>query len=106
MDERVQLRLAIQTGLLTNITPAMRVICVDMDDGVIRLSALLEREPTQEEEEMLLDAALDAAGDFPRVMKAEVRCVVESRSMADLMGGLHKSPLGYVVYARHEKVYG
>jgi hypothetical protein len=104
--ERVRLLLAIQTGLLSNVTPAMRVICVRLVDGVIELTAFFEREPSEDEREMLLDASLDAANAFVREVEAKVECIVDEREMGELMRHLNAQPRGALVYMRHELGYG
>lgn len=106
MLDRIRLRLAVQVALLTNVTAAVRAICVDLAEGTVRLTVYFERSPTSQEEEMLFDAAVETAGDFPENLDAAVDCLVDARPMAELMGALKRDPKGYLVYARHEDGYG
>lgn len=106
MDNRVRLRLATQVGLLTNVTGAMRAICVSLVDNEVRLLAYFDRVPTEDERDMLVDAAVETAGDFPDNLGADVECIVDLRPMRELMGALREANQGYLVYARHEDGYG
>lgn len=70
---------AIQVGLQFNITPAMRFIYVDLRGQTIRLTAYFERDPTEEEREMLLDAAVEAGAQAKVLLEFDVRCIRDDR---------------------------
>ncbi len=87
---------AIQVGLQFNITPAMRFIYVDLRGQTIRLTAYFEGDPTDEEREMLLDAAIEAGAQAESLLEVDVRCIRDDRLF-------HLIPSeGDLVYARHE----
>ena len=62
-NDDVQLRLAIQRGLLSNVPSSVRFICVKLEADHLAMVACFSSEPA--ETENLLDAGFEAAGDFP-----------------------------------------
>ena len=101
----VRLRLAIQVGLLTNVPSSARIIWVNLIGDQIRLTVVFERQPTDDERELLIDAACEAEGDFERILETLVEFLVDTRPMATLMKDI-PDERGYMVYARYEDDYG
>jgi hypothetical protein len=92
----VTLRLAVQVGLQFNITPSMRGIFASLQGNVLKLVAYFDKDPTQEERDLLVDAASEVSGQFPELLDVEVECVWDARAFDEL------PKKGALVYARHE----
>lgn len=87
---------AIQVGLQFNITPAMRFIFINLEADTIWLKAYFDREPTDAEREMLLEAAVEAGGHAEEVLNVDVKCVCDTRPFQSI------PQVGSLVFARHE----
>ena len=105
-NDDVQLRLAIQRGLLWNVPSSVRFICVKLEADHLAMVACFSSEPTEDEKENLLDAGFEAAGDFPGNITVGLKCIVDDRPMGMLIPEIKKANFGRTVYARHEEGYG
>jgi hypothetical protein len=93
----VLLRLSAQRALLGAIPPPLRAVSAAIDSHVIRWRAVFEREPTEDEAELLSVAATEVIADFPEGYLLEEEFVV-----MDPPGQIES--LTFSLYKRHELV--
>ena len=65
MSFRTEVLLSVQRALWGNVTPHMRAIAVGWEGGVVRARFLLDREPREEDLEIISDVEGYVIADFP-----------------------------------------
>ena len=91
------LRASIQDGLLFNIVPSIRWIFFHVEKTKMVLNAAFDKEPLENEKEMLIDAVAEASGHFDENFEIEVQCYYEPSRFEEV------TKKGYLVFARFEE---
>lgn len=101
-EDTTTLRLALQVRLLGSIPFSVRAIWAGIAGDAIRVVGIYEREPSSEERELLQDAALDAAGDFARLVTADIEYWVSDEPITNILRERGLKSTGFLIYLRYE----
>ena len=95
------MRVALQQGLLFNIVSSMRWIFFEFKNNTMILTAAFDREPTEDDRELIIDAVSEASDQFQTRYAIEGHCYYEKRPREEV-----NFKGGFLVYARNEDLYG
>ena len=93
--------IAVQQGLLFNIVSSIRWIFFKFENNTMILTAAFDKEPTEDERELITDAVFEAAGDFQTRFSIEGHSYYEKKPLEEV-----NPDGGILVYARNEDLYG
>lgn len=100
--EIVDLKLSVQRGLLGNVFPSLRAVCINAIQNRIIICFYVDGEITDNEKECCECVLDDVTADFFKA-KADKRSQIEFETPIIRLDYPQKPPLiGYWVYYRHE----